>query len=93
MKTFRKLLISLNGSEPEAIIKKLETQSSQYWYHNTEKDHRIEEIATTVYCFTYSENADKPQLPPRPALYSGKTKGHFFCYQHSASRKIRTFLR
>ncbi|MEN8215273.1 MAG: hypothetical protein ABFS56_02635 [Pseudomonadota bacterium] len=77
MKTFRKLLISLNGSEPEAIIKKLETQSSQYWYHNTEKDHRIEEIAATVYCFTYSENADKPQLPPALLYIAEKQKGIF----------------
>jgi hypothetical protein len=77
MKTFRNLLISLNGLEPEAIIKKLETQNSQYWYHNTENDYFIEEIAVTVYCFTYSENADKPQLPPALLYIAEKQKGIF----------------
>ncbi len=38
MKTFRKLSITLNGYEPEALIKKLETQNAQYWYQNIGKD-------------------------------------------------------
>jgi len=77
MKTFRKLSIILNGCEPEALIKKLEIQNSQYWYHNIEKDRYIEVLSATVYCFAYSENVAKPLLPPARLYIMEKQKGIF----------------
>jgi hypothetical protein len=73
MKTFRKLSITLNGSEPETLIKKLETQCSQYWFHNVEQDRHLDGGAT-VYCFAYSENADKP---PARLYFMEKQQGIF----------------
>jgi len=74
MKTFRKLSITLNGYEPEDLIKKLETQNAQYWSHNIEKDRYIEDLSATVYCFAYSENIDKP---PAQLYLMEKQKGIF----------------
>ncbi len=77
MKTFRKLSITLNGYEPEAVIKKLEAQNSQLWYHHIEKDRYIKELGATVSCFAYSENIDKPHKPPARLYIMEKQKGIF----------------
>jgi hypothetical protein len=77
MKTFRKLSITLNGYKPEAVIKKLEAQTAQYWSHNAENDHYVDYFNATVYCFAYSENTDKPQLPPARLYLIEKQQGIF----------------
>jgi hypothetical protein len=73
MKTFRKLFITLNGYDPENFIKKLQSQPSQHWYHNVEKDRHIEELDAMLYCFSYSENADN--LPSALLYLMEKQKG------------------
>jgi len=57
MKTFRNLILTLNGYEPEAFIKKLETQSATDWFRDLELEKKL---SATTYCFLSTEKLSLP---------------------------------